>query len=149
MGSGIGKNGDCEVHLGANWRLKTSSFLPFSKARSFIFNKLVASVVSKNNLFAFLLSSLPGRPFDLPPMRRLVPNPGREWQTIIGYHWRVGMSSENKWGEFGTGPGDLARAGGAATPRHSEISAYQGNAWEKFRAIFGRRTPRSLNTRAC
>jgi hypothetical protein len=29
-------------------------------------------------------------------MRRLVPNPSREWQTIIGYHGRVGMSSE-KW----------------------------------------------------
>jgi hypothetical protein len=82
--------------LGANCRLKTSSFLPFSKTWSFIFNKLVASVVSKNNLFPFLLSSLSGRPFDFPPMRRLVPNPSRKWQTIIGYHRRAGMSSE-KW----------------------------------------------------
>jgi hypothetical protein len=96
MGSRIGKNGDFGVHLGAIWRLKTSSFLFFSKTLSFIFNKLVASVVSKNNLFPFLLSSLSGRPFDFPPMRRLVPNPSREWQTIIGYRGGVGMSSE-KW----------------------------------------------------
>jgi hypothetical protein len=96
MGSRIGKNGDLGAHLEANWRLKTSSFLPFSKTRSFIFNKMVASVVSKNNLFPFLLSSLSGRPFDFPPMRRLVPNPSREWHTLIGYHRRVRMSSE-KW----------------------------------------------------
>jgi hypothetical protein len=96
MGSRIGKNGDFGVHLGANWRLKTSSFLPFPKTLPFILNKLVASVVSKNNLFAFLLFSLSGRPFDFPPVRRLVSNPSREWQTIIGYYCRVGMSSE-KW----------------------------------------------------
>jgi hypothetical protein len=96
MGSRIGKKRDLGVHLGAKWRLKTSSFLPFPKTRSFIFNKMVASVVSKNNLFPFLLSSLSGRPFDFPTMPRLFPNPGREWQTIIGYHRRVGMLSE-KW----------------------------------------------------
>jgi hypothetical protein len=96
MGSRIGKNSDFGVHLGANWRLKTSSFLPFSKTRSFIFNKMVASVVSKNNLFPFLLSSLSARPFDFPPLPRLVPNPSREWQTIVGYKGRAGMSSE-KW----------------------------------------------------
>ena len=73
MRSRIGKNRDFGVHLGANWRLKTSSFLTFSKTRSFIFNKLVASVVSKNNLFAFLLSLLSGRPFDFPTLPRLVP----------------------------------------------------------------------------
>jgi hypothetical protein len=96
MGSRIGKNGGFGVHFGANWRLKTSSFLPFSKTRSFIFNKMVASLVSKNNLFPFLLSFPSGRPFVFPPVRRLVPNPSREWQTIIGYHGGVGMSSE-KW----------------------------------------------------
>ena len=95
-GSRIGKKRDFGVHLGANWRLKTSSFLRFSKTQSFIFKKLVASVVSKNNLFSFLLSSLSGRPFDFPPMPRLVPNPSREEQTIIGYHGRLVMSSEKQ-----------------------------------------------------
>jgi hypothetical protein len=86
MGFRIGKNRDFGVHLGANLRLKTSSFLPLSKTRSFIFNKMVASLVSKTNPFSFLLSSLSGRPFDFPTMRRLVPNPSSGWQTIIGYH---------------------------------------------------------------
>ena len=66
MRSRIGKNRDFGVHFGANLFLKTSSFWPFSKDSTFVFNKIVASLVSKNNLFSFLLPSLSGRPFDFP-----------------------------------------------------------------------------------
>jgi hypothetical protein len=93
MRSQIGKNRDFGVHFGANLRLKTSSFWAFSKCSTFIFNKILASLVSKNNLFSFS----PAYPFrqtlQLRPARRFVRTPGSERQTYIGYHRRVGMSS--------------------------------------------------------
>jgi hypothetical protein len=78
MGYGIGKNRDFSVHFGVNLRLQTSSFWRFAQGWSFVFNELVASVVSKNNLFP----CSPAFPFRhasrLPPTRRLIRTPGSE-----------------------------------------------------------------------
>jgi hypothetical protein len=99
MGSGAGKKRDFGVHFGAGLRLETSSLWPFAKSSPFVFNEIVASVVSKNNLFCFLPPSLSGRPFDFPAMRHPFRIPGNERQTFIGYRRRVGMSSEKCGGQ--------------------------------------------------
>jgi hypothetical protein len=76
--SEIGKKRDFGVHFGANLRVEISLFWPFSKDSAFIFNRIVASLVSKNNLF-FFSSALPfQQAFRLPLMRRLVRTLGSE-----------------------------------------------------------------------
>ena len=57
MGSRTRKNGDFGLHLGAKWRMKTSSFLHFSKHSPFIFNNILASLVQET--ISFLVSFLP------------------------------------------------------------------------------------------
>jgi hypothetical protein len=64
MGSRTGKKRDFEVHFGVDLRLKTSSFWAFSKYLAFVFKKMVASLVAKNNLFPLLLSALAGGAID-------------------------------------------------------------------------------------
>jgi hypothetical protein len=66
------------VHFGANLRLQISLFWPFSKWSTFVFNKMVASLVLKNNLFSFSPSFPFRQAHRFPLMRRLVPAPGSE-----------------------------------------------------------------------
>jgi hypothetical protein len=72
----IGKNRDFGVHFGANLRMQISSFWPFSKNAAFVFNKIVASLVLKNNLF-FLPPAFPFRlAFRIALRRRLARTTG-------------------------------------------------------------------------
>jgi hypothetical protein len=60
IGSGIGKNRGFGAYFGANLHLQISSFWAFSKNSAFIFNKIVASLLSKKQSF-FLSPAFPFR----------------------------------------------------------------------------------------
>jgi hypothetical protein len=76
LGLKLAKIAIFERILGLICASKSVRFGHFSKDQTFVFNEIVASLVSKNNLFFFSLAFPFRQAFRLPLMRRLVPTPG-------------------------------------------------------------------------